>query len=61
MKKGTIWHPSREVILDIRLRLKSGEFQHHIAADYGINQGRISEINMRKRFTNVDEGQPCLL
>jgi hypothetical protein len=42
MKKGTIWHPSREVILDIRLRLKSGEFQHHIAADYGINQGRIS-------------------
>lgn len=28
----------------IRQRLANGEFQHDIAADLGLNQGRISEV-----------------
>jgi len=37
----------------IKLRLKRGDLQHRIAADYDINAGRISEINTGKRFPNV--------
>jgi hypothetical protein len=33
----------------IRARLALGEIQHDIAADLGINQGRISEVNTGKR------------
>lgn len=33
----------------IRERLALGEIQHDIAADLGINQGRISEVNTGKR------------
>ena len=33
----------------IRQRLALGEMQHDIAADLGINQGRISEVNTGKR------------
>ena len=33
----------------IRERLASGEMQHDIAADLGINQGRVSEVNTGKR------------
>ena len=36
-------------IADIKSRLLRGEYQHHIAADYGLNQGRVSEINTGKR------------
>lgn len=36
--------------VDIWLRHWAGEFQHHIAASYGVNQGRISEIITGKRF-----------
>ncbi|AQR62975.1 hypothetical protein BZG35_15915 [Brevundimonas sp. LM2] len=36
-------------IADIKARLRQGEYQHHIAADYGLNQGRVSEINTGKR------------
>lgn len=36
-------------IADIKARLRRGEYQHDIAADYGLNQGRISEINTGKR------------
>jgi hypothetical protein len=36
--------------VDIWLRYWAGEFQHKIAAHYGINQGRISEIVSGKRF-----------
>lgn len=43
-----------ETIWDIRRRLASGEFQHDIAADLGINQGRISEINTGKRRPSND-------
>lgn len=38
-------------IADIKVRLRQGEYQHHIAADYGLNQGRISEINTGKRHS----------
>lgn len=37
----------------IKYRLKLGEFQHRIAADYGLNQGRISEIAKGKRFADI--------
>lgn len=40
-------------IADIKVRLRLGEYQHHIAADYGLNQGRVSEINTGKRGVNV--------
>jgi hypothetical protein len=33
----------------IRARLALGEIQHDIAADLGINQGRVSEVNTGKR------------
>ena len=38
-----------ETIWEVRRRLAEGEFQHDIAADLGINQGRISEIKTGKR------------
>ena len=33
----------------IRARLALGQMQHDIAADLGINQGRVSEVNTGKR------------
>lgn len=44
-------------VADIRKRLLRGEYQHDIAADYGLNQGRISEINTGKRHAG-DSGMP---
>ena len=38
-----------EIIAEIRRRLSKGEYQHDIAADLGVNQGRISEVNTGKR------------
>ncbi|MHA6768077.1 hypothetical protein [Sphingobium ummariense] len=38
-----------EIIAEVRRRLALGEYQHDIAADLGLNQGRISEINTGKR------------
>ena len=43
-----------EVIWEIRRRLAGGEFQHDIAADLGINQGRVSEVNTGKRKPSND-------
>ncbi|QBY02334.1 hypothetical protein E2K80_17630 [Rhodophyticola sp. CCM32] len=37
----------------IKARLLMGEFQHRIAADYDLNQGRICEIAKGKRFAQV--------
>lgn len=37
-----------EIIRLIWDRLRKGEFQHDIAADLGINQGRVSEVNTGK-------------
>jgi hypothetical protein len=34
---------------EIRKRLALGQMQHDIAADLGINQGRVSEVNTGKR------------
>lgn len=45
-------------ILMIKARLKRGDHQHDIAADYGLNQGRISEINTGKRFSNMKPDAP---
>lgn len=38
-----------ETIREIRRRLALGQMQHDIAADLGINQGRVSEVNTGKR------------
>ncbi|MGX7952420.1 hypothetical protein ACWPM1_07610 [Tsuneonella sp. HG249] len=38
-----------ETICEIRRRLALGELQHDIAADLGINQGRVSEVKTGKR------------
>lgn len=37
----------------IKARLQRGDFQHRIAADYDLNQGRISEIAKGRRFAAV--------
>jgi transcriptional regulator with XRE-family HTH domain len=37
----------------IKARLLNGEIQHEIAAELGVNQGRISEIRTGKKFANV--------
>ena len=37
----------------IKARILRGDFQHRIAADYDLNQGRISEIAKGKRFCDV--------
>ncbi len=37
----------------IKARLAKGEFQHRIAADYDLNQGRICEIKNGQRWPNV--------
>ncbi len=41
----------------IKARLLRGDFQHRIAADYDLNQGRISEIATGKRFPDI---QPAI-
>lgn len=42
-----------EIIRTIWSRLRLGEFQHDIAADLGLNQGRVSEINTGKRGNHI--------
>ncbi|MFG6549763.1 hypothetical protein ACGYLV_11940 [Sulfitobacter sp. M21595] len=37
----------------IKQRLKRGDMQSRIAADFDVNIGRISEINTGKKFANV--------
>lgn len=44
-------------IADIKARLRQGEYQHHIAADYGLNQGRVSEINTGKRGVAIQPAE----
>lgn len=48
-------------IADIKARLRQGEYQHHIAADYGLNQGRISEIKTGKRALSASPDADALL
>ena len=50
MTTGRVRKPlTDETIWEVRRRLARGELQHDIAADLGVNQGRISEINTGKR------------
>jgi hypothetical protein len=37
----------------IKRRLENQENQHDIAADYKVNQGRISEIKTGKKFADI--------
>jgi len=38
-----------ETVCEIMRRLGKGNYQHDIAADLGVNQGRISEVKTGKR------------
>ena len=40
-------------ILTIKERISAGEYQHIIASDFGVNQGRINEIATGKRFGSI--------
>lgn len=51
MKKKTLLTPEQAAA--IKARLMRGDYQHRIAADYDVNQGRISEIATGKRFSWV--------
>lgn len=42
-----------EQVSIIKARLRRGDFQHRIAADYDLNQDHISEIATGKRFPDV--------
>lgn len=37
----------------IKARIVRGDYQHRIAADFDLNQGRISEIATGKRFPKI--------
>lgn len=54
---ATAKHLTARDIADIKARLRQGEYQHHIAADYGLNQGRVSEINTGKRGATIQPPQ----
>ena len=47
-----------ETIRAIWDRLHLGEMQQDIAADFGINQGRISEVNTGKRGGHITGLRP---
>ena len=47
---------TEDIIRIVRERLRLGHFQHDIAADLGVNQGRISEINTGKRGSIPQQG-----
>jgi hypothetical protein len=51
---------NEETIRVIWERLKNGDFQHDIAADLGINQGRVSEVKTGKRGGGFTGRQPSL-
>lgn len=42
-----------EDVAIIKARLARGDFQHVIAADYELNQGRINEIAKGRRWPNI--------
>lgn len=52
---------NEETIQEIVMRLKRGDYQHDIAADLGINQGRVSEVNTGKRGGGLTGLQPSLI
>ena len=48
-----------DVIRAIWARLRRGEYQHDIAADLGLNQGRVSEVNTGKRGSHITGLRPA--
>lgn len=40
-------------VATIKARIQQGDLLHDIAADYGLNQGRVSEINTGKRWPHI--------
>jgi hypothetical protein len=42
-----------ETIRAIWKRLRKGDYQHKVAADFDLNQGRVSEINTGKRGGHI--------
>ncbi len=56
--KEPVRRPSRTLTQEdaavIKKRLKLGEFQSRIAADFDVNPGRIAEINTGRTFPDVD-------
>lgn len=56
--KNPLNQHSRKLTLEdaavVKKRLKLGELQSRIAADFDVNGGRISEINTGKLFPNVE-------
>lgn len=48
-----------EIIRNIWRRLRMGEYQHDIAADLGINQGRVSEVNTGRRGGHITGLRPA--
>lgn len=50
---------TEDTIRAIWARLRSGEFQHDIAADLGLNQGRVSEVNTGKRGAHITGLSPA--
>lgn len=59
MKKGLGRRsPTYDEAVVIGMRILGGELQHDIAADYGYNGGRISEVNTGKRHPGaMDEAR----
>ena len=45
--------PTFDEAVQICIRILKGDFQHEIAADYGFNQGRISEVKTGKRHSGA--------
>lgn len=50
---ASITNLTHQDVSAIKARILRGDFQHRIAADYDLNQGRISEIAKGKRFGHV--------
>lgn len=44
---------TQEMAARIKRLLAMGISQHHVAAEFGINQGRVSEVNTGRRFAEV--------
>lgn len=50
---ASITNLTTQDVSNIKARIIKGDYQHKIAADYDLNQGRISEIAQGKRFFNI--------
>lgn len=48
-----------DIICAIWERLRQGDYQHDIAADLGLNQGRVSEVNTGKRGAHITGLSPA--